>query len=226
MFVDISGFTQTTEALIRSGQAEGVEVLSEILRFYFTPTVQSVYAHGGFIIGFAGDAFTALFPIKRPRSPVARRALAAAVEIQRFFAEHPVYQSKFGTFDFGVKIGLAIGETEWGIVGSEQQKTYYFKGRAIDGCAHAEHQAEKGEMWITTEFAGLVETLLEQKVEQNHYVRIDAINPARVPNPGRVQQWQIDPDVLRVFYGDDLAAVHSGGFRKVVPGLYRIWWCG
>ena len=32
MFVDISGFTQTTEALIASGQAEGAEVLSEILR--------------------------------------------------------------------------------------------------------------------------------------------------------------------------------------------------
>ena len=29
MFVDISGFTSTTEALIASGQAEGVEVLSE-----------------------------------------------------------------------------------------------------------------------------------------------------------------------------------------------------
>ena len=84
MFVDISGFTQTTEALIRSGQAEGVEVLSEILRFYFTPTVQSVYAHGGFIIGFAGDAFTAVFPIRRPRPPVARQLLAAASEIQRF----------------------------------------------------------------------------------------------------------------------------------------------
>ncbi len=78
MFVDISGFTSTTESLIHSGQAEGVEVLSELLRFYFTPTVQSVYAHGGFIVGFAGDAFTALFPIRRPRPPVARRALAAA----------------------------------------------------------------------------------------------------------------------------------------------------
>ncbi len=117
MFVDISVFTQTTEALIRSGKAEGVEVLSEILRFYFTPMVRSVYGHGGFIVGFAGDAFTALFPIKRPRQPIARQALAAASEIQRFFAGHPVYRSKYGDFDFGVKVGLAIGDTEWGIVG-------------------------------------------------------------------------------------------------------------
>ncbi len=47
---------------------------------------------------------------------VAQHALTAGVEIQRFFAEHPVYASKFGDFEFGVKIGLAIGETEWGIV--------------------------------------------------------------------------------------------------------------
>ncbi len=31
MFVDISGFTQTSEALIRSGQEEGEEILSKML---------------------------------------------------------------------------------------------------------------------------------------------------------------------------------------------------
>jgi hypothetical protein len=47
MVVDLAGFTQITEALIRSGHEEGAEVLSGVLRGYFTPTVQAVYAHGG-----------------------------------------------------------------------------------------------------------------------------------------------------------------------------------
>ena len=38
MFVDISGFTKTTEALMRHGKEEGAEILSEIMRSYFTFT--------------------------------------------------------------------------------------------------------------------------------------------------------------------------------------------
>ncbi len=249
MFVDISGFTQTTEALIRSGQAEGVEVLSEILRFYFTPMVESIYGHGGFIVSFAGDAFTALFPITRPRPPIARQALrvlAAASEIQGVFAGHPVYRSKYGDFDFGVKVGLAIGDTEWGIVGREPTPnpsqegnaessllgdvlsvskggdigvgslTYYFKGEAIDGCAQAEHQAEKCEIWATKDFFRLVEPLVAQKTEHTACVCIDVVTPDRFPKPVRWKPWQIDPDVLRVFYGDDLVQFRQAEFRKIV----------
>ncbi len=60
MFVDISGFTPMTEALMKGGD-EGAEILSDILNRIFEPMVNTVYKRGGFISGFAGDAFTAIF---------------------------------------------------------------------------------------------------------------------------------------------------------------------
>ena len=63
MFVDLSGFTPLTETLMRQGN-EGAEQLSISLNGIFEPMVRLVYSQKGFIPYFAGDAFTAIFPIE------------------------------------------------------------------------------------------------------------------------------------------------------------------
>lgn len=70
LFVDISGFTSLTTKLMQHGRGgrEGAEALVRTLRFHFDPLVAAVHEAGGFITGFAGDAFTALFPAQ-PRAP-------------------------------------------------------------------------------------------------------------------------------------------------------------
>ncbi|MBV7332169.1 AAA family ATPase [Chloroflexi bacterium TSY] len=60
LFVDTSGFTSLTARLMEHGK-EGAEALADILLAVFAPLVESIYAHGGFVAGFAGDAFTAVF---------------------------------------------------------------------------------------------------------------------------------------------------------------------
>ena len=60
-FVDISGFSSLTEKLIAHGK-EGAEVLGTTLRFFFNPLIEAVEQAGGFITGFAGDSFTAVYP--------------------------------------------------------------------------------------------------------------------------------------------------------------------
>ena len=80
LFVDVSGFSAMTSALMAHGQ-HGAEVLAQVMRAIFDPLVEAVYAHGGFITVFAGDAFTAVFPAGVGRdgnSPYMMRALAAA----------------------------------------------------------------------------------------------------------------------------------------------------
>ncbi|OQY26356.1 MAG: hypothetical protein B6244_13820 [Candidatus Cloacimonetes bacterium 4572_55] len=230
MFVDISGFTQTTEALIRSGQEEGAEILSDIMRFYFTPAVQSVYEHKGFIVGFAGDAFTALFPYgPDPKGfqktlgsfhyckPTAEHLLAAAYEINRFFAHNPIYHSKYGDFTFGVKVGLAMGHVEWGIVGGSERKTFYFRGTAIDGCAHSEHQASKGEIWAPADYAKLVHDLISDKTIKGEFCRIDAAKPDKFPKPVGFEKWEIEPEAIRIFYGEEVVHFQRAEFRKIAP---------
>jgi predicted ATPase/class 3 adenylate cyclase len=135
MFIDLSGFTPLTEGLMHKGH-RGAEQLSEILNEIFAPLVELVYARGGFIPYFAGDAFTAIFSMDDPEI-TARHFLKTAIYVRNLFSQR---EFKFGDFTIGLKIGLSCGEVEWGIVGV-QHKSYYFRGRAIDSCANAQTKA-------------------------------------------------------------------------------------
>ncbi|MBN2858452.1 MAG: tetratricopeptide repeat protein [Candidatus Delongbacteria bacterium] len=148
IFVDISGFTSTTEALMKHGQ-EGAEVLSDILRYLFDTTVKAVYEHGGYVTKYAGDAFTALFEPAEDHRQTALNVLNTALITNRFFAENKIFRSKFGDFEFGVKVGMGFGKCQCGIVGTDNEKSYYFSGPAVDLCAMAEHNAVKGDIWMS-----------------------------------------------------------------------------
>jgi class 3 adenylate cyclase/tetratricopeptide (TPR) repeat protein len=148
IFVDISGFTSTTEALMKYGH-EGAEVLSDILRYLFDTTVKAVYEHGGYVTKYAGDAFTALFEPGNNYTQTAVNVLNTAIITNRFFAENKIFRSKFGDFEFGVKVGMGFGHCICGIVGTDKEKSYYFSGPAVDLCAMAEHNAVKGDIWMS-----------------------------------------------------------------------------
>ena len=64
LFVDISGFSAITDQLMQHGQ-HGAEVLAGVMGAIFEPLISAIYGQGGFVTGFAGDAFTAVFPHPR-----------------------------------------------------------------------------------------------------------------------------------------------------------------
>jgi tetratricopeptide (TPR) repeat protein/class 3 adenylate cyclase len=134
LFVDLSGFTPLTQALMRQG-TPGAEQLSNILNEIFEPLVRLVYMKGGFIPYFAGDAFTAIFPAGQS-SP--RDIIQAAMMARGLFSQR---QFQFGDFTIGIKLGLSYGAVDWGIVGG-QQKAFYFRGQPIDGCAYCQLEAK------------------------------------------------------------------------------------
>ncbi|MBD3373146.1 MAG: hypothetical protein GF403_10585, partial [Candidatus Coatesbacteria bacterium] len=78
LFVDISGFTTITERLMENG-TQGAEVLSELINRTFRPLIRKVHRADGFVVSFAGDAFTALLPD-------AQSAVRLALDIQESFA--------------------------------------------------------------------------------------------------------------------------------------------
>jgi class 3 adenylate cyclase/tetratricopeptide (TPR) repeat protein len=143
MFVDVSGFTSLTETLM-THQKDGAEVLTEVLNQVFQPIVGQVYAQGGFISTFAGDAFTALFPVRR--RDAAQHAVQAAFFIQQFFAHHGLVRTRYGDFVLGVRIGLGGGPVRWGILGQAGLYTYFFRGPGIEACIRAEDRAAAGEV--------------------------------------------------------------------------------
>ncbi len=142
LFVDVSGFTSLTEVAFKLGDA-GAELMSRELTRIFDPMVNAVHQRGGFIGGFAGDAFTAVFAAGAGSTA---RALEAAQEIVKFFEEHGTSKTRHGELAFGVKIGAEIGDIDWGIATDPTTgaSTWYFRGAAVEGAAAAEHKAARG----------------------------------------------------------------------------------
>ncbi|RMG80407.1 MAG: adenylate/guanylate cyclase domain-containing protein, partial [Bacteroidetes bacterium] len=133
MFVDLSGFTRMTETLMNKG-TEGAERLSNILNAIFEPMVRLVYAGGGEIPYFAGDAFTAVFPAARQTATGVIENAAGQLASLRQVSE------QFEEVEIKAKIGLSFGQVEWGIVGT-QNLAFYFRGDAVEGCSEAQKRA-------------------------------------------------------------------------------------
>lgn len=146
LFLDISGFTPMTEQLMHEGK-EGAEILSVIINDIFEPVIETVYASGGFLAAFSGDAFTAIFT----NSDNPDTAAACALKIVDIFNKIGKQQTKFGIFNLLVKIGLSAGNVEYNLLKSTRQMTYYFKCYAIDSSAESEHRAQRY-LLITTLF--------------------------------------------------------------------------
>ena len=152
LFVDTSGFTPLTVQLQRYGTA-GAEQLAEILQAVFDPLIEIIYRHGGFITGFAGDAFKGVFI--GVKTDQLRSALSAAVAIQSHMAANAIVETTFGDFPFAVRTSLANGTLEWGIWRTEkpipngQAAAYTFSGPALDQAIAGEALAKAGDLIMT-----------------------------------------------------------------------------
>jgi tetratricopeptide (TPR) repeat protein/class 3 adenylate cyclase len=218
MFVDVSGFTKTTEALMKHGQ-EGAEVLSDILKYLFDTTVSAVYERGGYVTKYAGDAFTAIFEIGEDPKKTAVNVLDSAIITNRFFEENKIYKSKYGNFEFGVKVGLAYGECNCGIVGSVNEKTYYFSGSAVDLCAMAEHNASKGDIWMSeTIYPFLAEYLSETEESELYGMKFyKAVRTKEIiPKIKKYKAAQFDKESIYRLTGKIEAEFPVGEFRDII----------
>ncbi len=194
LFMDISGFTPLTEALMKHGK-EGAEVLSTIINDIFNPIINAVYERGGFISGFAGDAFTAIFPDSEP--PL--QALHSASEICKFFQDKGLCRTPLGDFELQVKIGLSFGEVDWGIVGNDKYKSYYFKGSAIDDCANSEHHCNKMDIILDQAIIDILpkESISFQPIIQGFY-KLNSINTI-LDKPNIIPPKEITEDIISHF---------------------------
>lgn len=150
LYIDVSGFTAITERFMRQG-VEGAEVLTRLLNQVFEPLIDGVYDRGGFISGFAGDSFTAVFPVQEladenSLAKVVSQATGVALFTVRIVSEQQVQRTPFGDFKLTVKQGLSMGNLEWNILGTAALKTYCFRGEAIEGCSEAGSEAKAGEI--------------------------------------------------------------------------------
>ena len=234
IFVDTSGFTPLTERLMDRGKA-GAEVLGSTLMALFGPMQDSIYAHGGFIAGFAGDAFKAIFPLNgQDDDPVYLHALAAAQEVQQYIRDNARFETPVGAFEFAVKIVLADGEVSWSVwqaaaATANQRRAYSFRGEAILTSLQGEALAARGDLLLSEAVrqrlaqinaADLSTSLLGS----SGFHRLDV--PLVRAEMGRMGLPEVDDTDMEAavgFYSRDLLTMAAQGeFRHVLTSFVNI----
>lgn len=212
MFIDLSGFTPLTQSLMTE-ESTGAEQLSLILNDIFEPLINLVYVRGGFIPYFAGDAFTAIFPV-REKGIRAQDIVHTAIRARSLFSER---EYRFSDFTIGIKIGLSFGEVEWGIVGSKR-KAYYFRGQAIDNCATSQLKAKDQDIVLdNTIYALLGEHTFGLEPVDLAFFRLLGGKPAGLEPIPKADYPDVKSDVVEHFLPKALREVQrEGEFRTVV----------
>lgn len=150
LLADVSGFSRMTDVLAQHGP-HGSEVLANGMRQVFDPMIQSVLEYGGYVVGFAGDAITALFPVTGSIQEAYANALASALNIQEYRSKNAGFETPYGKFNISVKIGLGDGEARWRIVVATDRRraTYYFHGSAVDKAVTSLSLSKPGEIILS-----------------------------------------------------------------------------
>ncbi|MEM8861132.1 MAG: adenylate/guanylate cyclase domain-containing protein, partial [Chloroflexota bacterium] len=168
LFMDISGFTKMAQSFLRQ-EKEGVEELAAIINKIFDPIITIIERQGGFVATFAGDAITVLFPGSDESTALA--TCQTALQIRQIILQQGQYETPAGQYHLAVKQGLSAGEIEWGILGTESHKTYYFRGMGIERSTMAESRSKAGDIVIEESLFNLLsQTEFEyKKIEEGFH---------------------------------------------------------
>lgn len=223
LFLDLTGFTNMTEALISEGKA-GAESLSKIINSVFQPLLEIVYANRGLVTTFAGDAFTVLFD--KAQGATGARAVVCATRMLEVLHTNPLHRTPWGEFHLQAKIGLGEGPARWSILSGRDKKGYLFRGPAIDFAAAGEHHCNPGELAIPESFP-VTETVLSKTVprkEGDYMVYKPEFTEALPPEMTRAESDETiasladvpPPELLEAYVGASrLPATSAGEFREI-----------
>lgn len=223
MFLDLSGFSTMTDALMQHGQ-HGAEVLATLMHGVFNPLVESIFEYGGKIVSFAGDGIMALYPIIDDERSTALRALASAWVVQQGLMENPVRKTVYGRFTFSAKIGLTVGSVSWKILQSKNREnaTYYFRGSAVDDSAKAEHQANAGDIILTDQMNAILGEDIRTKPNETALHRFIRFR-AEIPKKTTTDFPPVDLSVSRKFMPEEVIVDGvRGEFRQIANLFIRI----
>jgi class 3 adenylate cyclase len=131
IFTDIAGFTTLSENA-------GAEAVSTLLNQYLSGACDVVFAHGGTVTDFIGDAIFAMFNAPLRQDDHAARALACATDLDAF-------SEAFRSEELGRELGLGItrigvhtGAAAVGNMGADTHFKYSPIGDAVNTAARIE----------------------------------------------------------------------------------------
>lgn len=142
LFADLVGFTSWSEKM-------PAESLARMLTEFFTLASEEVFARGGTIDKFIGDAVMAFFGAPLDQPDHADRAVAAALRIREGMVGWNRDRAERGEPPLEVRIALNTGEAIVGDIGSERRVDYTVLGNAVNVAARMEEfVAQPGDIVI------------------------------------------------------------------------------
>jgi adenylate cyclase len=141
LFAELRNFTRMSEML------EPQKVL-DLASGFFAMAANAVESNGGEVFGVRNDTLTAAFRGSTPPDH-ARRAVAAAQQIQREFgAIAEGWQRDYGLM-VAVAMGLHLGDTVFGMAGPDGAAQYVAFGDCVSVAERLLHRARAGEFVLS-----------------------------------------------------------------------------
>jgi class 3 adenylate cyclase len=169
LFVDVQGSTELAGVL-------DPEEFHTVMDGAFQLMLDAVHHWEGTVNQFTGDGIMALFGAPIAHEDHARRALHAALEIQRSFGEYAAALRRDKGLSFQVRLGLNSGPVVVGAIGDDLRMDYTAQGLTTNLAARMQQAADPGMIMVAAPAYRLGEG----------YFRFRSLGPMRVrglPDP-------------------------------------------
>ena len=125
LFADIRGFTSHTDRM-------PPEAIIGLINSCMERMSEAVEAEGGVVDKYVGDELMAIFGAPVALEDDAKRAVRAAVRIQKSLAELNLHRRTKGRRPIGVGVGISTGEVVAGNMGSSNRLNYTVLGKSVN----------------------------------------------------------------------------------------------
>lgn len=136
LFADISGFTTVSET-------KKPEEVAEFLSNFFSAAVDAIFAYGGTLDKFIGDAVMAFFGAPIPQDDHADRAIMAGLMMMSRVEEWNAERSTQGLPEVRIRVGINSGPAVVGNVGTEKRVDYTVLGSSVNIASRLESGVAK-----------------------------------------------------------------------------------
>src|SRR5829696_9099821 len=135
LFCDLVGSTSLAERL-------GPETMHLLLNRFFELALSEIHRYEGTINQFLGDGFMALFGAPIAHEDHARRAVLAALGLQKLLREHHAELGERYGIELNVRMGLNTGWVVVGGIGDQLRRDYTAVGDTTNLAARLQQLAE------------------------------------------------------------------------------------